>query len=265
MKSKFHSLQLIILGVLLAALLAGCGSHSNRVSLADLFFEFMNEVDEVDPPEPEPTEPVYEPTFPVYGPSDIEDEAGSIPQVIDDLFGTVDGGVYTNNTLGIGCEIAEDWTFYSEEEIMALNEVVLDILSDPDVAMVDPDDLGTVSITDMFATSPDNLSNVNVALTRLSVLEAHVLTDETIASASLEQVLKAYENMGFINCTGEIEICEFLGEEHPVIHIQASIGSALMYQTQVIMLDGRNYGVLTATSYGEDITAQLLGWFYALV
>lgn len=265
MKSKLHILQLIVLCVLIAALLSGCGSFTGRASLADLFFEFMDDAYEDTFPEDEPSEPVYGPTFPTFEPPEIEDGADSVPQVIGDLFGTVDGSVYSNDTLGIGCEIAGDWTFYSKEEILEINETVLDILSDSDVDVLDPDDLETVSITDMFATSPDDLSNLNVAVTRLSAIEAHVLTEETIASGTLGQILKAYENMGFQNCTGEIEVCEFLGEEHAMIHIEASLGNMVMYQTQVIMLDGRNCGVLTATSYGENITAQLLSWFYTQV
>lgn len=38
--------------------------------------------------------------------------------------GTIENGIYTNTFVGIGCELSDDWTYYSDEQLAELSGVV---------------------------------------------------------------------------------------------------------------------------------------------
>lgn len=264
MKIKSYFLQIGLVFVLLIAFLAGCGRNSESASntsstsntnslddiLGDSFVGFYDSVDDVVLPEIESI--------------DLDIQTESLTEIINGLFGSVSAGIYTNDTLSIGCKIGDDWTYYTEEEIMELNQTTLEILSDPDVAMVDPDDVETLNFIDMYASSADASANVNVGITRLSVIEAYTLTEEEIVAASLEQSISSYETMGFSDCVGAVEVCSFLGKEYPAMKMEATLYDTPIYLTQVYIKEGRNFGVISVSCFGNDITDEILSWFYTI-
>lgn len=137
----------------------------------------------------------------------------------------------------------------------------MEILSDPDLAMLDPDDIDAFNFIDMVASSPDNLANINVGITHLSIIESHLLTEELIAYNTLKQ-LPELEKLGISNCAGETEIRNLFGGQHSVVHIEGAVGGIMQYQTLVIIMEGCNYGVITVTSFNEDVTDDILEWFF---
>ena len=243
MKTRLLHWQRVVMVALLVAFLAGCGEHTEPMPSANSTGEAVGGAVETNAPDTQPE---------------------TMEQIVNDLFGSMDDGVYTNDALGVGCRISSDWTYYTEDEIAELNQTVVEMLSDPDVAMVDPDDLDTINCTVMFAGSSDGLANANITMTRLSVIEAYTLTEDVMADAALEQVLEAYGSMGFTNCTGSTEVRSILGGEHPVVIIEAYLNDIVLHQTEVVIKNGRYFGFITATSYIDDITDDILSWFYTI-
>lgn len=196
-------------------------------------------------------------------PAQLEDSAEV--ETVEELLGTTEDGVYTNEFLGIGCQLPADWTYYSEEEIMELNRTVLEVLSDLDSDTYDPEALEDQELTDMFATGPNGADNVNVAISKLNMIAALALSEEDIAEAAEENILGMYEQMGVTGCTSEMSVYSALGEDHPLLRIMMPLDDQVtMYQTAVIVKKGTYYGIITVTSPGEDISDEALSWFYGL-
>ena len=48
----------------------------------------------------------------------------------DFLLGTVNGNVYENSFIGIGCELDKNWNFYNEEQILEVNDMTKDMVGE---------------------------------------------------------------------------------------------------------------------------------------
>ncbi len=182
--------------------------------------------------------------------------------------GRIEGGVYTNTYAGFGCQLDENWSFYSSEELQDLPEQVY--------SAVEGSDMETVmesypQIFDLQAENVNDLLAVNVVYTKVSMQERLVyaaLSEEQTVDATLEQsdmIIESYAQAGM-----EVESMEkvkltFLGEEHFGIRTVAQSNGIPIYMLQVMNFDLGLYGVnLTATSYMEDNVQSVLDMFYVV-
>lgn len=249
-----------IVCLLLVLCLAGCGGGN-----ADLV-EAANEraasaadtAEETQAPE-ESEEPDVQEEAPE---PELEDSAEV--ETVEELLGTTQDGVYTNEFLGIGCQIPEDWTYYTEEEIAEQNRSVLEALSDLEMEGVDLEALEGRELMDMFALDAIG-NNVSVSISKMSVFEALALTAEDLVEAAEEGVLALYQGMELTDTTTAIETYNAFGEDRPVLRITVPMEEGLnMYQTILIIKEGLYYGTINVTSPGEDITDEVMSWFYGL-
>lgn len=196
-------------------------------------------------------------------PETLEDSAEV--EDVEELLGSTESGVYTNEFLGIGCQLPTDWTYYSDAEIMELNSTVLDILSDLDADTYDPEALEGQELTDMFATGPNGADNITVAISKMNAITAFVLSEEDIAAAVEENILTMYEQMEIEASTEEMGVYSALGEDHPLLRITIPLDEeTMMYQTAIVVKKGMYYGLITVTNPGEDMSDEVLSWFYSL-
>lgn len=62
--------------------------------------------------------------------------------------GTIENGIYTNTFVGIGCQLSDDWTYYTDEQLAELSGVVAESSEEMQKAMEDGK-----STYDMFASA----------------------------------------------------------------------------------------------------------------
>lgn len=172
--------------------------------------------------------------------------------------GTSDGNTYWNETLSIGCTMDENWYFYSDEEIMENVQATAGQLKD-DLAEAIKD---AGSMMDMMAVNQETGENVNVNLERLSVVNSLLVDEAKYVELSLAQLGDALEQMGItVSDIGQDEM-EFAGSKHPCIRLTGTIEGFELFETLVVVKTGRTIIVVTACSYLEDTTDEILSHFY---
>ena len=89
--------------------------------------------------------------------------------------GETDGLVYENKFIGIGCTLEDDWYFYTDDEIMALNNYTAGVAGEEYVEIMEGSDL----IYDMYAMNDNQYDNINVNLEKMnrSELDSLVIAD----------------------------------------------------------------------------------------
>lgn len=172
--------------------------------------------------------------------------------------GSSEGNSYWNESLKIGCTMDENWYFYTDEEIMENMQATTDMLKEDLAEAVK--EAGTMM--DMMAANMETGDNVNVNLERLSVANALLFTEDKYLELSMTQLGDALEQMGLENVNLEKDEMEFMGGKHPCIHLTGSIEGIDLFETLVAVKTGRTMIVITACSYFEDVTADILSNFY---
>ena len=181
--------------------------------------------------------------------------------------GRMEGGVYTNEYAGFGCELDESWSFKTAEELQDLSQLTEDMLRDSTFA-----DSKYSTITDMMAENYELLASINVNYTRLSVSDRvtfSTISEETLIDTTLLQkddMIQSYAQSGIQVSSMEKTQVSFLGEQHYAIHTVATIEDTPYYLIQLFCFNlGGQYNVtLTLASFVEDNTAGLLELFYAV-
>ena len=179
--------------------------------------------------------------------------------------GRMEGGVYTNEYAGFGCELDESWSFKTAEELQDLSQLTEDMLRDSTFA-----DSKYSTITDMMAENYELLASINVNYTRLSVSDRvtfSTISEETLIDTTLLQkddMIQSYAQSGIQVSSMEKTQVSFLGEQHYAIHTVATIEDTPYYLIQLFCFNlGGQYNVtLTLASFVEDNTAGLLELFY---
>lgn len=182
--------------------------------------------------------------------------------------GQFQGGVYTNEYVGVGCELESGWEFYTAEELQDLPGEITEMMDGSELgeAMKDVE-----MFIDMQADNVDELTTMNVTYKKLTVQQrlAYVIMDEEeIMDVMLENkdtLIESYEQAGVeVNDITRQKV-NYLGEEHTALHMSAISDEVEYYTLQILECKKGEYSVtITVGSYLEDKTEDLLTKFYAL-
>lgn len=182
--------------------------------------------------------------------------------------GTVENNVYTNPYAGYGCEFSDAWSFADAQTLQQLPEDVQSLIEGTEMGDVLP---GYAQIFDLAAENVEAYLAVNVVYTALSEGEQEAyaaMTPEQTIDLTLENRDLMEESYARAGMTVEsIEKCQvtFLGQPQWAIRTLASSGEIPICMVQVMDYTQGSYGVtLTATSYLEDNTQEVLNLFYAV-
>jgi hypothetical protein len=180
--------------------------------------------------------------------------------------GRIEGGVYTNEYIGIGCTLDTNWSFYTAEELQELPAQTSELLQDTEYS-----DATLRQITDMMAENVNDMSNMNIQYTKLNMQERLVYATmdyEAFADMILGEsasMAEAYAQAGIENAVLEKVTVNYLGEERVAIRTSATIQGYPYYILQVFEHDiGQYYVTITFSSLFEDTTQSMLDLFYKL-
>ena len=187
------------------------------------------------------------------------------PEPEDDVEpGSINGGTYENSFAGIGCRLDNTWTYYSEEEILQLNELVAGAIDDEELA---GQLRGGGSFYDMLASDYDG-SSINVVLDRLGLIYGRTLDAGGYIDIALESLERQLALMGVSVAACEKTSFDFCGGRTDGIYIAGTVSiegiEVDMYQRMACVKAGGYMTCVTSCSYFEDITTDLLDMFYAL-
>ena len=241
--------SILILGISLVIMAAGCGKGE------------INEVKDV-----EKGDFYEEDDVEVDADIELDSEDESDDEELwsaDDLlqFGTVDGDVYENVTLGYGCKL-EGWSYADEAKIAEMNNLGKDALPEDMQDMIED----TGNVFDMFAESADGMQNINVQFQDIGLLYGALLDAEQIVDLTVEQMPDLLVSAGYDEST----VCEKTtvildGTEYAGISVEGiNMMGIQLYQKMVCIERGEYLVYITATSFLEDSVDEIYANFYSL-
>lgn len=180
----------------------------------------------------------------------------------DAKFGTgkIDGKIYVQEFFGFSIELDDGWEFADEESMKSLSNEVSNAGSESIKEAVDN---GT-SYLDMYAENSATFQNLNTTITKISMQEALRFTvdPDSVISLMLEPLKEEIAKVGLTDAEVKQDEIEFMGETVSCIRIlsypEAYGGDVGVFQTQVYFQEGTYLCTLTATSYLEDSTEDVL-------
>lgn len=170
------------------------------------------------------------------------------------ILGITEGNTYTNAFFGMGCTMDESWIVANEEQLAQIMGVTTDALTEANL-----DSSGTAY--SFYAASSDGLSSVNIVMENLGLVYGTILDAKTYAETSAQQLPAAMESLGLSNVTTEVTTVTFAGQEHTAIKLSAAMSGINFYETLVCIKQGSYMAVITAASYYENTTDDILANF----
>ena len=239
----------LLLAVALLCGLAACGGEAQPEA---------TEVETTAATEPSTTEPETTEPETTEAPTETESETTENEALSGLDLGTVDGNTYTNETLGLRCELGDSWYVYSETKLASLMGVVADSLSDSIIG--DAID-NNQSVTVFFAMDTTTYGNINITISKDSM---SALGEENFVALMVPQMKPLLEQSGFENVTCTEAEFEFAGQTHTGIDITATVQGMTVYERQVYLMADSCMYVVTATAYEENGAQAMLDTFTAL-
>jgi len=237
--------KLIVLLVLLmtaTVFMAGCGSKEEPVKPAEEAGEEQEDAQEEAQSESE----------------------GQEATVSEDVVGVLSEGGYTNEFFGVQYEAPEGWYVYAREEVAELMGIVSSSIDDDSIKeMYESDgyimDLYAVNV----AQSTQTYDNVNITIQDIGKIYGLIYNEKQIAEASLESVKQSLEAQGVTDIVTELGEMDFMGKPCVYMTINSKAGDILMFQKQVYLKNGSGMACITATTFNEDRTDEILASFKA--
>lgn len=227
-----------------------------QVETAEVVEEEVTEEDVLEVEPVEETEVESEDGTEADGASD----AGSELEAEDDVsLGTNDGTIYENAYFGIGCKLDDQWVMQTDEQILELNNLVADKVSDKFAEVFE----SGVVITDMMATNVNQVDTVNTGIEKLNGV-AMLVDENKYIELSDPQVVEMLGSMGIENITSTRMETEVAGKKRATLLIQGEYSGVPVYEKMVCIKKSGYMFVMTACTWGEDKTDEVLSNFYEI-
>ena len=227
-----------------------------QVETAEVVEEEVTEEDVLEAEPVEETEVESEDGTEADGASD----AGSELEAEDDVsLGTNDGTIYENAYFGIGCKLDDQWVMQTDEQILELNNLVADKVSDKFAEVFE----SGVVITDMMATNVNQVDSVNTGIEKLNGV-AMLVDENKYIELSDPQVVEMLGSMGIENITSTRMETEVAGKKRATLLIQGEYSGVPVYEKMVCIKKSGYMFVMTTCTWGEDKTDEVLSNFYEI-
>lgn len=175
--------------------------------------------------------------------------------------GNISGGKYENAYFGFGCELDEQWTYATEDQLLSMVQATADLVDDENFK----DELLKADMFyDMMTYFYDGVTNMNVIVQNIGAAYGALLDEDAIAEQTAEVMP---EQLATVNM--DVQSCDkvslnFAGAEHAGVRTHSITGNGELYQLQAYVKVGKYVAVVTVSSPLEDNIDAMLGFFYAV-
>ena len=171
--------------------------------------------------------------------------------------GKATSNTYNNDFLGISCTLPTEWVFYTDEQILELNNIVGTIV-DEDIA----ERLKNANIIyDMYATNQTEGSHMNINLEKLSAVQMISLDLKQTLEAQIDTIKQGYENMGYTDTNVEYQKINVDGKEFDGLKLTAKIQGVDFYADIFTFRKSNYLANVTICSIETDKTDTILSYF----
>ena len=173
---------------------------------------------------------------------------------------TVENGVYTSDFAGLTATLDQTWQVLTQEEIAQIAGLTSTLVTDEDLKKA----LSSgETIYDLYAMTATG-ATVNITVGDLGLIYGNLLDMKTLAQSVLDQLVSAFTSMGFENMAAEIATIPFAGAQETAVVVSGQLQGVDMYEVLVCKKVGNYVYTITACTYGEDGTADILALFQSL-
>lgn len=173
----------------------------------------------------------------------------------------VEGGTYTNEFLSVACQLGDEWTYLTDEEIAQLNGEIGESLTDEELSEMFSNGK---TVQDMYAASADGTATINVIFEDMGVLYGAALDEDAYINLVMPTLEDALMQAGMSDIQVEAGSMEFAGADHSTLRVTSTISEIPVYELMVCVKEGNYMGVITLASYLEDTTEEMAALFTAL-
>lgn len=267
----------LLLALSMVLALSGCGSPNVRETLLEEAGQETEEPGILEDTDALLQEPVEEEDFTADEPSEEdvsdtpEEEAVDLEEEGEETEtfapGTNDGRVYENASLGIGCELDSEWIFYTDEEILEVNNLSPDAGAE-EVAQL----LESTPIQEMYAFKDDGFTTLNIVVSKLTPMEAlaYQMDPDGVFTESYDSMVEELSvGLEETGCS-QVSVSAFqettvAGRAGKTLSISAYYDETYpVYETIAMFVQGEYLVMTTGCTWLEDGSAALLEVFYAL-
>lgn len=171
--------------------------------------------------------------------------------------GTAANNTYTSTFLGLSCTLPDEWRFYSDEEILQLNNISSSYM---DEATQEALKNATI-VYDMAALHETDSGNININLEKLTVLQAATLDIKATLESQLPAIETAFANMGYSDIKIEYTKVTVDGKEFDALQLFGKVNGMDFYEIVFSFKKGLYMVNVTVSSFETDKTEQILGYF----
>ena len=170
--------------------------------------------------------------------------------------GQATGNTYKNDFLGISCTLPSEWTFYTEKEILELNNITSDFLDEETKELLENANI----IYDMYASTGEG-STINVNLEKVPAnMMSSVNIKQTLESQK-DSLVATYEQMGYTNVQTSVTKVTIDGKQFDALTISASI-AGYDFNAAIFMFQKENYlAAVSLGGLGDNQIETYLGYF----
>lgn len=185
--------------------------------------------------------------------SDIDDEPDNHVKF---TFGKVNGNTYYSDFLGLTMKVPDGWRYYSEEEILQINEFALDCTDEDFAEKIE----NSAILYDMMATNLYDGASVNVLLEKVSAVQISLINLQSIIESQFDVLKSTMENMGYSDVDVSYQKLIVDGKEFNGLCVSAKL-YGLDFKTKSIIFINGNYLVnISASAFGADGADTILSW-----
>ena len=176
--------------------------------------------------------------------------------------GSAEGQTYSSEFLGLTCTAPEEFRYLSDQEIAQLNDIALDSLTNDSLAQEMRQRLEEGNqVQDMYLMTEDGRHWVSITVDQVTDGKTEVDMAAFVASG-VAQAEEAYGAIdGMEDVVSAAQTTTFLGSEYDSILTTATYNGFPARSLQVCIPVGRYICVVTFTSYVEDQTVEMMGFF----
>ncbi len=172
--------------------------------------------------------------------------------------GISEGLVYENDFIGLGCALDEGWSFYTDEQIMELNNYTADVAGEEFEEMLE----NAQVIYDMFAVDENQMNNINVNLEKIDNRLLMSVEVSDIYEQNVPMLKELFNSMGYVNVQSELITVTIGGEEFSGVSLSGEINGLKVYQKSIGVKCVGYLASISVTTYMEDTTDEIFSKFY---
>lgn len=181
------------------------------------------------------------------------------PKTAELCRGTVEDNTYTSEFLHVTLTLDDSWQIADDEAMAELSGLVADSFSDESVK--NQLEKGGV-VYDLYAMRSDGAS-LNIAIQKLGLANGAMMTEDAFAEANMKQLPDVLASSSIKVIDIQKSTFPFAGTEHVSLILTGSVQDVPLYETMVVVKTGSYVSLITAATFQNDGTAELLDLFQA--